>query len=126
MESIIEIPLFTLMFNREKRFGAFLLQELQSRGLKIPVLISIRDEDYNITPINGKAIKYNVIELELSEAEAEQIYINLHTFIQIFLIICTKIKHPGCFFSWALPTPGLWNKDGDSSIPFWVRCPRLS
>ena len=128
------------MFNREKRFGAFLLQELQSRGLKIPVLISIRDEDYNITPINGKAIKYNVIELELSEAEAEQIYINLHTFIQIFLIICTKIKHPGCFFSWALPTPGLWNKDGgfwqyykcrrdkdgDSSIPFRIRCPRLS
>lgn len=53
---------------------AFLLQELQSRGLKIPVLISIRDEDYNITPINGKAIKYDVIELELSEAEAEQIY----------------------------------------------------
>lgn len=53
---------------------AFLLQELQSRGLKIPVLISIRDEDYNITPINGKAIKYDVIELELFEAEAEQIY----------------------------------------------------
>lgn len=53
---------------------AFLLQELQSRGLKIPVLISIRDEDYNITPINGKAIKYDVIELELSETEAEQIY----------------------------------------------------
>ena len=63
---------------------------------------------------------------------------NLHAFIQIFLIFCTKIKHPGCFFSWALPTPGLWNKDGgfwqyykyrwdkdgDSSIPFRVRCPQ--
>ena len=23
-----------------------------------------------------------------------------------------KIKHPDCFFSWALPTPGLWNKIG--------------
>ena len=34
----------------------------------------IRDEDYNITPISGKAIKYDVIELELSKAEAEQIY----------------------------------------------------
>ena len=47
---------------------------------------------------------------------------NLHTFIQIFLIFCTKIKHPGCFFSWALPTPGLWNKDGG----FWLyyRCRR--
>lgn len=53
---------------------AFLLQELQSRGLKIPVLISIRDEDYNVTPINGKYIKYDVVELVLSEAEAEQIY----------------------------------------------------
>ena len=65
---------------------------------------------------------------------------NLHTFIQIFLIFCIKIKHPVCFFSWALPTPGLWNKDGgfwqyykcrrdkdgDSSIPFRIRCPRLS
>ncbi len=65
---------------------------------------------------------------------------NLHAFIQIFLIFCTKIKHPGCFFPWALPTPGLWNKDGgfwqyykcrrdkdgNSSIPFRVRCPRLS
>ena len=65
---------------------------------------------------------------------------NLHSFIQIFPIFCTKIKHPGCFFSWALPTPGLWNKDrgfwlsyrcrrdkdGDSGIPFRVCCPRLS
>ena len=50
---------------------AFLLQELQSRGLKIPVLISIRDEDYNVTPINGKTIKYDIIELVMSEKEAE-------------------------------------------------------
>ncbi len=56
---------------------AFLLQELQSRGLKIPVLISIRDEDYNVTPINGKSIKYDIIELKLSEVEAEQIYNSL-------------------------------------------------
>ena len=53
---------------------AFLLQELQSRGLKIPVLISIRDEDYNVTPINGKTIKYDIIELVMYEKEAEQIY----------------------------------------------------
>lgn len=53
---------------------AFLLQELQSRGLRIPVLISIRDEDYNVTPVNGKSIKYDIIELVLSETEAEQIY----------------------------------------------------
>ncbi len=53
---------------------AFLLQELQSRGLSIPVLISIRDEDYNLTPISGKAIWYGIVELALSKEEAEHIY----------------------------------------------------
>lgn len=53
---------------------AFLLQELQSRGLSIPVLISIRDEDYNRTPISGKAIQYGIIELALSKEEAAHIY----------------------------------------------------
>lgn len=53
---------------------AYLLQELQMRGIKIPILISIRDEDYNITSFNGKAVQYNVIELELTEGEAHWIY----------------------------------------------------
>lgn len=53
---------------------AFLLQELQSRGLSIPVLISIRDEDYNLTPISGKAIRYGIVELALSKEEAAHIY----------------------------------------------------
>ena len=53
---------------------AFLLQELQSRGLPIPVLISIRDEDYNRTPISGKTIQYGIVELTLSKEEAEQFY----------------------------------------------------
>lgn len=53
---------------------AFLLQELQSRGLSIPVLISIRDEDYNQTPISGKAIQYGIVELALSKEEAARIY----------------------------------------------------
>ena len=59
---------------------AYLLQELQSRGLSIPVLISIRDEDYNLTPINGKAIQYEILELTLSKDEASYIY---HSFTQI-------------------------------------------
>lgn len=50
------------------------MQELQFRGLEVPVLISIRDEDYNVTPIKGESIRYGVIELVLSETEAEQIY----------------------------------------------------
>ena len=53
---------------------AFLLQELQSRGLSIPVLISIRDEDYNLTPISGKSIQYGIVELTLSKEEATNIY----------------------------------------------------
>lgn len=53
---------------------AFLLQELQSRGLSIPILISIRDEDYNLTPISGKAIQYGIVELTLSKEEAALIY----------------------------------------------------
>lgn len=53
---------------------AFLLQELQARGLSVPVLISIRDEDYNRTPISGKAIQYGVVELTLSKEEAAHIY----------------------------------------------------
>lgn len=53
---------------------AFLLQELQSRGTTIPVLVSIRDEDYNATPVNGKSIRYGVIELALAEDEAHQIF----------------------------------------------------
>ena len=43
-------------------------------ALEIPVLVSIRDEDYNVTPLNGKAIKYDVVELSLSKEEAEDIY----------------------------------------------------
>lgn len=53
---------------------AFLLQEIQSRGMSIPVLVSIRDEDYNATPVNGKSLKFGVIELSLAEDEAHQIY----------------------------------------------------
>ena len=54
----------------------FLLQELQLRGLSVPVLISIRDEDFNLTPLNGKIAKFDIIELSLSEQEAHKIYVS--------------------------------------------------
>ena len=38
------------------------------------MLISIRDEDYNLTPISGKAIQYGIVELALSKEEAAHIY----------------------------------------------------
>lgn len=53
---------------------ATLLQELQVRGLSIPVLISIRDEDFNATPLNGRTIQFELIELLLTKEEAEIIY----------------------------------------------------
>lgn len=53
---------------------AFLVHELQQRGLNVPILISIRNEDYNSTVFNGKDIKYELIELTLSKKEAELIY----------------------------------------------------
>lgn len=52
----------------------FLLQELQLRGLSVPVLISIRDEDYNLARLNGKFVKFDTVELSLSEQEARNIY----------------------------------------------------
>lgn len=52
----------------------FLLQELQLRGLCVPVLISIRDEDYNLAQLNGKFVKFDTVELSLSEQEARNIY----------------------------------------------------
>lgn len=53
---------------------AYFIQELQARGLDTPVLVSIRNEDYNLTSINGKAIQYETVELTLSKEEAELIY----------------------------------------------------
>ena len=53
-----------------------LLQEMLMRNSNILVLISIRDEDFNLTPVNGAMFAYKLIELQLSETEAELIYNN--------------------------------------------------
>lgn len=52
----------------------YLLQELQSRGVFVPVLISIRDEDFNMTPIKNKTIRTEVVEIELTAHEAQHLY----------------------------------------------------
>ena len=62
------------MYNQAKHFGHFYFKSYNLGGLSIPVLISIRDEDYNRTPISGKAIQYGIIELALSKEEAARIY----------------------------------------------------
>lgn len=52
----------------------FLIQELQARGIYVPVLVSIRDEDYYMTQLDGSTIRYELIELRLSKQEAHEIY----------------------------------------------------
>lgn len=67
-------------------------------------------------------------------------YVSLDFFLSRFLPTIISRKPSIYKGLWALPTPGLWNKDGgfwqyykcrrdkdgDSSIPFRIRCPRLS
>jgi len=55
-------------------YWALILQELQFRGITIPILISIREEDYVATHINGLSLEYETIELSLLKEEAHQIY----------------------------------------------------
>lgn len=52
----------------------YLLQELQARGVSVPVLISIRDEDFNMTPIRNDLIRNEVVEIELTIQEAQHLY----------------------------------------------------
>jgi hypothetical protein len=51
-----------------------LVQEMSTRNSNVPILISIRDEDYNLTPINGSMLAYRLIEVQLTETEARIIY----------------------------------------------------
>ncbi|MGM1049832.1 MAG: hypothetical protein ACQEXX_27375 [Bacillota bacterium] len=53
-----------------------LVQELQDRGVSVPVLLSIRDEDFNMTQTNGSVIQFELVEVELSKQEAQNIYEN--------------------------------------------------
>ena len=57
----------------ETKWG-LLVQEMNMRKINIPILISIRDEDFNLTPINGSMFAYKLIEVQLTEFEAKLIY----------------------------------------------------
>lgn len=100
--------------------------------------VSIEEKSFWSNPDMYNTVSNLEIDL-LSIYPTDYSIANLHSFIQIFLIFASK-KHPVCFLSWALPTPSLWNKDGgfwqyykcrrdkegDSGIPFRIRCLRLS
>lgn len=57
----------------ETKWG-LLVQEMSMRKTNIPILISIREEDFNLTPINGSMFAYKLIEIQLTEVEAKLIY----------------------------------------------------
>lgn len=57
----------------ETKWG-LLIQEMSMRKIDIPLLISIREEDFNLTPINGSMFAYQLIEVQLTESEAKLIY----------------------------------------------------
>lgn len=87
-------------------YWAFFIQELQSRGLKIPVLLSIRDEDYNRTPLNGKEIQYQIVELALQREEAKSIFDELtvdapHTSYRTFEDAWTAFGEEGPFIEFS-------------------------
>ena len=63
--------------NPGESFWAFMLHELQARTLEIPVLVSIRDEEYNSTSLNGLSLQYELVALELTKEEATSIYLTL-------------------------------------------------
>lgn len=51
-----------------------LIQELQARGVSVPVLVSIREEDFKMTQVDGSSVNFEVIEVNLSKQEAENIF----------------------------------------------------
>lgn len=57
----------------ETKWG-LLVQEMTMRNINIPILVSIREEDFNLTPINSSMFAYELIEVQLTEVEAKLIY----------------------------------------------------
>lgn len=55
-------------------YWAQLIQELQGRGVTAPILVSIREEDYNLTALSGRTIRFEVVAISLSREEASLIY----------------------------------------------------
>ncbi|MDO3412449.1 hypothetical protein QWJ34_21980 [Saccharibacillus sp. CPCC 101409] len=55
-------------------YWTWLIRELQVRGSNVPVLISIREEDFKQASLDESEVTFKAIELNLSEKEAAQIY----------------------------------------------------
>lgn len=51
-----------------------LIEELQARGINVPVLVSIREEDFRMTRIDLSSVEIEIIDLDLTKQEAISIY----------------------------------------------------
>lgn len=60
--------------NQGEANWTLLLQELQVRGVSVPILVSIREEDFKLSKVDGSLISIDLIELFFSKIEAEKIY----------------------------------------------------
>lgn len=57
----------------------WIVDEIEKRGLKLNILITIREEDYNRSNVDSNIIKSNVIELSFSKEEAKEIFSKYHS-----------------------------------------------
>lgn len=60
---------------------SLLIQEMSMRKINIPLLVSIREEDFNLTPIDGSLFAYQLIEVHLTELEAKLIYSHITSLV---------------------------------------------
>ncbi len=56
------------------RNWVWLIEQIYMLNLKVPVLVTIREEDFNRNPIDRNHIQFNDIELVLNETEAQELY----------------------------------------------------
>lgn len=52
----------------------WLIEQIYTLNLSMPVLVTLREEDFNRNPIDKNYIKYNDIQLMLNEVEARDLY----------------------------------------------------
>lgn len=52
----------------------WLIEQISTLNLSMPVLVTLREEDFNRNPIDKNYIKYNDIQLILNEVEARDLY----------------------------------------------------
>jgi len=52
----------------------WLIEQISTLNLSMPVLVTLREEDFNRNPIDKNYIKYNEIQLILNELEARDLY----------------------------------------------------